>query len=192
MYTSSDSEKSFKIRNAAIKLFYENGIENTSIQEIANQAGIAKGTIYLYFNNRESLVEHVFEHCFRMHMDASMKDVTNFKSSSDKLAKRVKNIMIWNMEFPEESSVISSYYMPVNVTGAEAVAFSRSYEANKDFILEGVKTGELKQLPIQFLCQVFFSAVEGLSNYLNKNPQVLKDEKLLDKMIDATIDCVRI
>lgn len=190
-YTSLDPKKYIKIRDAAITLFYNQGIDNTSIQQIANEAGIAKGTIYLYYKNRDDLVSYIFNYCFNLHIEASMKDVEVQKSSSDKLKKRVKNILLWNIEFPKESSIARAYYKPVNVVGTENVAFSRSYEINKEFVKTGVEMGEFKQLPLEFLCNVFFSAVEGISTYVKNNKHVLKDEALLEKMIEATVDSIR-
>lgn len=43
------------ILSAAIEVFHEKGFSNTSIQDIANRAGIGKGTIYEYFKSKEEL-----------------------------------------------------------------------------------------------------------------------------------------
>ncbi len=189
---SLDPNKYILIRNAAIELFFRQGIDNTSINEIAIEAGIAKGTVYLYFKNRDELVDSVFNYCFDIHMNASMKDVELQNSCSNKLKKRVKNIILWNHENPRESSIISSYYRPVNIVGTENVAFAKSYEANKKLIEEGIKNGEFKNLPLNFLCTIFFSSVEGISTYIRKNPEVLKNDDLLEKMLNSIIDGIRV
>lgn len=41
---------------SAYNLFVENGIEKTSIDDIAKNAGVAKGTFYLYFNDKYDLL----------------------------------------------------------------------------------------------------------------------------------------
>lgn len=51
------SEKEKNIYEASYKLFIEKGVYNTSIQDIVNEAGIAKGTFYLYFNDKKDLQE---------------------------------------------------------------------------------------------------------------------------------------
>lgn len=48
-------EKQTKILNSAFKLFLEKGINATSIQDIADDAGIGKGTFYLYFKDKYDL-----------------------------------------------------------------------------------------------------------------------------------------
>ena len=44
---------------AALELFVEQGFAATRIQEIAKQAGVSKGTVYLYFESKEALLEAV-------------------------------------------------------------------------------------------------------------------------------------
>jgi AcrR family transcriptional regulator len=43
------------ILQAAIRLFSERGVENTSIEELAHAAGIGKGTIYGYFQTKDEI-----------------------------------------------------------------------------------------------------------------------------------------
>jgi AcrR family transcriptional regulator len=48
-------EKKIKILGAARQLFARFGFRKTSIEEIAREAGIGKGTLYLYFSNKEQI-----------------------------------------------------------------------------------------------------------------------------------------
>lgn len=47
-----------RILRAATELFVEFGYRKTSVDEIARRAGIAKGTVYLYYSNKAELVCH--------------------------------------------------------------------------------------------------------------------------------------
>lgn len=49
------NEKEKKLLDSALKLFIEKGIKKTSIADIAKNAGIAKGTFYLYFKDKYEL-----------------------------------------------------------------------------------------------------------------------------------------
>ena len=49
-------EKRSRILDEAGKLFVENGIESTKIIDIANAAGVAKGTVYEYFESKDDIV----------------------------------------------------------------------------------------------------------------------------------------
>lgn len=47
------------IEDRAIELFQVKGVDKTSISEIVQAAGIAKGTFYLYFHDKDELVDAV-------------------------------------------------------------------------------------------------------------------------------------
>jgi AcrR family transcriptional regulator len=49
------------IRDAAMRVIARKGMASATMQEIADEAGVAKGTIYLYFRDRDDLVEKTFE-----------------------------------------------------------------------------------------------------------------------------------
>ncbi len=50
-------EKEIKLLDSAFKLYSTKGINNTSIQDIVDDAGVAKGTFYLYFKDKYDLQE---------------------------------------------------------------------------------------------------------------------------------------
>ena len=55
------SDKHNKILQAAIKVFANKGFYNARISDIANEAKVADGTIYLYFNNKYDILISIFE-----------------------------------------------------------------------------------------------------------------------------------
>ncbi|EIJ80567.1 transcriptional regulator, TetR family protein [Bacillus methanolicus PB1] len=57
-------EKEKLIIDAAMKLFANKGFAATSIQEIANKAGISKGAFYIYFKSKESLLIAIFKYYY--------------------------------------------------------------------------------------------------------------------------------
>ncbi len=57
-------EKTGKILNAAERMFAEKGFEHTKIQEIAGAAGVADGSIYAYFANKDDLLFSIIEDGF--------------------------------------------------------------------------------------------------------------------------------
>ncbi len=57
----SRGEKRVRIIDAAIRVFAEKGFHQARVTDIASQAGVADGTIYLYFRNKEDLLLTIFE-----------------------------------------------------------------------------------------------------------------------------------
>jgi TetR/AcrR family fatty acid metabolism transcriptional regulator len=58
---AAESDKHDRIIAAAIKVFAENGFHNSKISQIAKEAGVADGTIYLYFKNKDDILISLFE-----------------------------------------------------------------------------------------------------------------------------------
>ena len=52
-------ERKQSIMDAALQLFADNGFENTSIDSIANHAGISKGLLYSYFKCKDDLLYQI-------------------------------------------------------------------------------------------------------------------------------------
>lgn len=59
--TSQSLNKKDLILESAEKVFLEKGFYSAKIEEIAQNAGIAKGTIYLYFKDKESIYVSLIE-----------------------------------------------------------------------------------------------------------------------------------
>ena len=55
------NDKHEKILEAAVKVFAGKGFYNAKVAEIAREAGIADGTIYLYFKNKDDILISLFE-----------------------------------------------------------------------------------------------------------------------------------
>lgn len=53
------------IQEATMRVISRKGMAAATVQEIADEAGVAKGTIYLYFRDRDELVEKTFESAMR-------------------------------------------------------------------------------------------------------------------------------
>lgn len=60
-----------KLMEAAVGLFSEFGVDATSVLEITNKAGVANGTFYNYFKNKEEIVFAVY----KMSMESLVADI---------------------------------------------------------------------------------------------------------------------
>ena len=72
-----------QILDAAAKVFAEKGFHSTTIKEIAAQAGIAHGTVYIYFENKIALLLAIFDRMkasiIQEHMPLA-PDATDFRT----------------------------------------------------------------------------------------------------------------
>ncbi|HEX3074017.1 MAG TPA: TetR/AcrR family transcriptional regulator [Ignavibacteriales bacterium] len=60
-----EGNKERDIVEAAIKVFAEKGYHNSKVHKIAEVAGIATGSVYIYFENKEMILLRIFEDLWR-------------------------------------------------------------------------------------------------------------------------------
>ncbi len=58
--SANPPDKRRRILDAAVSVFAQNGFYNAKVSQIAKEAGVADGTIYLYFKNKEDILIQVF------------------------------------------------------------------------------------------------------------------------------------
>ena len=63
-------DKRERITEAAIAVFAEKGYRSSRVSDVAQAAGVADGTIYLYFKNKEDLLLSIFEEKMEMLLGA--------------------------------------------------------------------------------------------------------------------------
>ncbi|NFG60699.1 MULTISPECIES: TetR/AcrR family transcriptional regulator [unclassified Clostridium] len=71
--------KEKQLFDSAYELFLTQGIEKTSISDIVNKAGIAKGTFYLYFNDKHDLLNKLILKKSNKLLKEAMNETTNEK-----------------------------------------------------------------------------------------------------------------
>jgi TetR/AcrR family transcriptional regulator, fatty acid metabolism regulator protein len=74
---------------AAIKIFAEQGFFQSTISQVAREAGVADGTIYLYFKNKDDILVHFFSYKAKQIFDRFREDVRGAENALDKLRKLI-------------------------------------------------------------------------------------------------------
>ena len=64
------ASKRDRILRGAVEVFAQNGYFNAKVSEIAKAAGVADGTIYLYFDGKEDLLIHIFREYTRNYLQS--------------------------------------------------------------------------------------------------------------------------
>src|SRR5438552_17807271 len=55
------ADKRETLLRAAIRVFAHNGYFNSKVADIAREAGVADGTVYLYFKSKEEILHSIFD-----------------------------------------------------------------------------------------------------------------------------------
>lgn len=74
-----------KIIEAAVVVIAENGFHQAQVSKIAKQAGVADGTIYLYFKNKEDLLVSLFQEKMGQFIDKTKKAINQKTHVEEKL-----------------------------------------------------------------------------------------------------------
>lgn len=80
-----------QILDAAVIAIAENGYHQAQVSKIAKQAGVADGTIYLYFKNKEDILISVFQEKMGIFVENLQVIIKGGETSSDKLYQMIEN-----------------------------------------------------------------------------------------------------
>lgn len=83
-------DKRQTIRSAAIQIFAERGFANTRTREIAAAAGVAEGTIYLYFDSKEELLLDAFRERVTTFCDSARALIDSGDPFADRMTRFVE------------------------------------------------------------------------------------------------------
>jgi len=97
-----------KILKAAISSFAQKGYHDTSISKIINKAGIARGTFYLYFENKRQIFDSILENLI-VEIDRCIKKIEIGKERQnplEQLKDNLRRIFTLFVENPELSRIL--------------------------------------------------------------------------------------
>lgn len=88
---SRQNNKRELITEAAIAVFAEKGYRSARVADVAKRAGVADGTIYLYFKNKEDLLLSIFEEKMGLLLDQLRTDLDGVDCPLDKMRIYVRH-----------------------------------------------------------------------------------------------------
>src|SRR5215217_4153331 len=77
------------ILRAAIKVFARGGFFNSKVADVAREAGVADGTVYLYFKNKDDILVSIFNHV----TEQALTHARNILGELDNPAEKLKRIV---------------------------------------------------------------------------------------------------
>ena len=107
-----------EILDAAQHLFYAKGYDETSIQEIIDAVGIAKGTFYHHFESKQELLDHLIDRMFSdVLAPLEVMIAEGSENAIEKLQKLYLDIGIWKAENKEFFyDLVEAFHRPENLT----------------------------------------------------------------------------
>lgn len=90
MKADPSNTKYHRILDAAIKVFAEQGFHRATISQVAREAGVADGTIYLYFKNKADILANFFTYRSRQVFEGFRNAVDRAESAEAKLRNLIR------------------------------------------------------------------------------------------------------
>lgn len=83
-------DKYHRILESAIKVFADHGFSQSTISQIAKEAGVADGTIYLYFKNKDDILVQFYQYKTRQIFERFKDVVRQAKTAEEKLRALIR------------------------------------------------------------------------------------------------------
>lgn len=160
---NKEKPKYRQIIDAAIIVIAENGYHQSQVSKIAKQAGVADGTIYLYFKNKEDILISVFDEKMEMFADRLKEIIEEEISATEKLYKMIENHFTVLSEDKYLATVTQLELRQSNLALRLRInTVLKSYLVLLDTILkEGIATGEFdKDMDIRLARQMIFGTID--------------------------------
>lgn len=132
-----------KIVNAAWKLFYEQGYENTSVEEIVYESGTSRGSFYHYFDGKDQILNSL-SYLFDNKYEELERQLTDDMSCFDKLLF-LNREMFRMMENGTPIDLISRLYSSQLTTKGDRSLLDHNrtyYKLLRQIVSEGQSRGE--------------------------------------------------
>ncbi len=91
-----------KIFKAAIKTFSKSGFYKSTMEEIAENAGVAKGTLYYHFKSKDDILEFLIEEGIKILKQEAIEEIGKLNNAIEKLQKIIfvqTNFLYRNHDF---------------------------------------------------------------------------------------------
>jgi hypothetical protein len=154
-----------KILQRATDLFLNLGFKSVTMDDLANEMGISKKTIYSHFENKTKLVEESTMYMFGFISDGINHIVSLQKNPIEELYEIKKFVMLHlKDEKSSPSYQLQKYYPKLHETMR-----SKQFEIMQDCVIDNVKRGiEMsiyrENLDIDFIARIYFSGVTSIKD----------------------------
>jgi TetR/AcrR family transcriptional regulator, fatty acid metabolism regulator protein len=163
-----NSEKYHKIIEAATKVFARKGFYKAKISEIAGEAKVADGTIYIYFENKDDILISLFEEQMKAVLDNMVIQI----SEEDDPVKKLQKFALAHLQLVEQNKNMAEI---IQVEVRQSSKFMKEYrndpfvqylELIADIIRQGQKEGLFNKEIIPGVAKrAFFGALDEMSRF---------------------------
>lgn len=144
-WDQNKEHKEESLFDTAYRLFVEKGFQQTTISDIVNKAGVAKGTFYLYFKDKHDIRDRIIiRKTYKLIEESIAKDEIQ---SLTKFEDRLLFIVDFIIDYLNENKALLNFMHRDLIFGIYKGTFSKKVQDNSnqtimDLFVEGVKQSD--------------------------------------------------
>lgn len=192
MTQPSPKDKQELILQATLEMLSSNGFHGFSMKQLASRAGVATGTIYLYFKDREALIAELHSRIIEAFAEAAFADHDGALSLKQRYQRICANI--WHFCINNRAITLSKAqfdHLPTEILRSQRQAAWQQFQPLRDLFAEGRRQKLIKDLPDDVLGSLSFEPYMYMaSQQLLGVIQI--DQTQLNQIMDASWDAIAI
>lgn len=186
-----------EIVNAALEEFVERGFAATRLEDVARRAGVTKGTLYLYFKNKEALFKAVIRQTIVPIIAQGELTARSFTGSARELLEQLVR-EYWRLVFETSLAGLPKLMMAEAANFPQLARFyydevvTRGHQLLGGVIERGMKNGEFRRVDIPSATKLALSplmhATVASRAFAQCMPEGFDVRKYLDTHIDLYLN----
>ncbi|OPL10367.1 MAG: hypothetical protein AVO34_10795 [Firmicutes bacterium ML8_F2] len=156
-------EKYEAILEAAVKTIARRGYHRTRIADIAHEAGLADGTLYIYFENKEDILISLFQNLMQRFVEELRRELDQCRSAEEKLDRIICYHLSTLGERPSQAMVTQIELRQIDQTINQGISkpLMSYFQLIEEVIEEGKEQGLYRrELNTRTARKVIFGAVD--------------------------------
>lgn len=173
------SEKHHRILEAAIAVIAQKGFFQARVAEIAERAGVADGTIYLYFKNKEQILMAAIDSAFSAFLARARVEAQDHSLSPEERLRRLAHLHLQTLGSNRDLALVFQTELRQSARILEQFTKTRLVEyfaLIRGVVREGQQAGEFRcDVAEKIAANCFFGALDEMvtSWMLSENPYPL-------------------
>lgn len=156
-------EKYQVILEAAVKTFARSGFHRTRIADIAGQAGVADGTVYIYFENKEDILISLFQNLMNTFVEDLKNELVQCQNANEKLERIITYHLTTLANRPDQAKVTQIELRQIDQVINKGISkpLKSYFHLIEEVIEEGIRQGLYRQnLDTRIARKVIFGAID--------------------------------
>lgn len=188
-------ERRRQILEAAISVFSRLGFHRARMDDVARESGLAKGTLYLYYQSKDALIGALLERIFR----SEKRNLEAFLAGEGSVSGRLVALADRMSEEIGRLSMLLPVWFEFYAVAARDEAVKRfvgryfeEYRAALESVVrEGVKRGEFREVDAGEAAVAIISLFEGVTLLWAFDPEAVPAEKHMEASVRLLIEGLR-